>query len=71
MNLCREETENVILECAVALHFFHYIFMRIHSTHRITPAMELKVINRIWNWGDLLNYNTSDGCEIMDFMAFF
>lgn len=43
------------LECAVALHFFHYNFMRIHSSLRVTPAMEAQITNRLWNWGDLLN----------------
>jgi IS1 family transposase len=44
------------LECAVALHFFHYNFMRIHQTLRVTPAMEAKVTNKIWDWNYLLNY---------------
>jgi IS1 family transposase len=45
------------LECAVALHFFHYNFMRIHQTLRVTPAMEAKVTNRLWDWSDLLSYD--------------
>jgi hypothetical protein len=44
------------LECAVALHFFHYNFMRIHQTLRVTPAMEAKLTNTIWDWSYLLNY---------------
>ena len=44
-------------KAAIALHFFHYNFMRIHSSLRVTPAMEAKVTNRLWNWNDLLNYN--------------
>jgi IS1 family transposase len=46
------------LECAVALHFFHYNFIRIHQTLRVTPAMQARVTNRLWNWNDLLNYNS-------------
>ncbi|MFA5834925.1 MAG: IS1 family transposase [Bacteroidota bacterium] len=46
------------LECAVSLHFFHYNFMRIHSTLRVTPAMEANITNRLWNWNELLNYNS-------------
>ena len=42
------------LECAVSLHFYHYNFMRIHSSLRVTPAMEAKVTNRVWGWHDLL-----------------
>jgi IS1 family transposase len=44
------------LECAVALHFYHYNFMRIHQSLRVTPAMEAKVTSRLWSWEDLLNY---------------
>jgi IS1 family transposase len=43
------------LEAAMALHFFHYNFMRIHQTLRVTPAMEAKLTRRIWSWNDLLN----------------
>jgi len=46
------------LECAVSLHFYHYNFMRLHQSLRITPAMEAKVTNRIWDWNDLLNFNS-------------
>jgi hypothetical protein len=42
------------LKAAVALHFFHYNFMRIHSSLKVTPAMEAKVTNRAWRWEDLL-----------------
>jgi IS1 family transposase len=42
------------LESAVALHFYHYNFMRIHSSLRVTPAMQANVTNRLWNWNDLL-----------------
>jgi hypothetical protein len=42
------------LECAVALHFYHYNFMRIHQTLRVTPAMQANVTNRLWTWEDLL-----------------
>ncbi|MFA6469032.1 MAG: IS1 family transposase [Bacteroidota bacterium] len=45
------------LEAAVSLHFFYYNFMRIHSSLRVTPAMEAKITNRMWNWADLLNYS--------------
>ena len=40
-------------KAAVALHFFHYNFMRIHSSLRVTPAMEARITNRLWNWEDL------------------
>lgn len=44
------------LECAVALHFYHYNFMRIHQTLRVTPAMEAKITNNVWDWNRLFTY---------------
>lgn len=44
------------LKAAVALHFYHYNFMRIHQTLRMTPAMEAMLTNRIWTWGDFMAY---------------
>jgi len=44
------------LKAAVALHFFHYNFMRIHSSLRVTPAMEAKITKRVWEWTDLMSY---------------
>ena len=41
-------------KAAVALHFFHYNFMRIHSSLRVTPAMEARITNRVWSWEDLM-----------------
>lgn len=42
------------LRYAYALHFFYYNFMRVHSTLRVTPAMEAGIANSIWSWRDLL-----------------
>ena len=42
------------LKAAVALHFAHYNFVRIHKTLRVTPAMEAGVTNRLWSISDLL-----------------
>lgn len=33
---------------AVALHFMHYNFVRVHQTLRVTPAMEAKVTDHVW-----------------------
>lgn len=46
-------------KAAVALHFFHYNFMRIHNSLRVTPAMQAKITNKLWDWNDLLNYNSN------------
>jgi IS1 family transposase len=53
-NAFSKKLEN--LKAALALHFFHYNFMRIHSSLRVTPAMEARVTNRIWNFEELLTY---------------
>lgn len=34
---------------AVALHFMHYNFARIHQTLRVTPAMEAGVADHVWS----------------------
>jgi len=37
------------LEFAVALHFMHYNFCRVHQTLRVTPAMEAGVADHVWS----------------------
>src|SRR5436189_548059 len=34
---------------AVALHFMHYNFARIHKTLRVTPAMEAGITDHVWD----------------------
>ena len=34
---------------AVALHFMHYNFCRIHQTLRVTPAMEVGITDHVWS----------------------
>jgi hypothetical protein len=34
---------------AVALHFMHYNFCRIHQTLRVTPAMEAGITDHVWS----------------------
>jgi hypothetical protein len=41
-------------EAAVALHFMHYNFVRIHQTLRITPAMAAGVTDRLWSVEDIV-----------------
>jgi len=33
---------------AVALHFMHYNFCRVHQTLRVTPAMEAGLTAHVW-----------------------
>lgn len=47
-NAFSKKLEN--LKAAMALYFYYYNFMRIHSTLRVTPAMEAGITNRIWTW---------------------
>lgn len=42
-------------ECAVALHFMHYNFARIHKTLRITPAMAAGLCDRVWTLEEIAN----------------
>ena len=45
------------MKAAVALHFAHYNFMRIHSTIKVTPGMQAGLTDHIWTWGELLGAN--------------
>jgi transposase-like protein/IS1 family transposase len=44
------------LKAAVTLHFAHYNFLRVHSTLRVTPAMEAGLTDHLWTWEELLTY---------------
>src|SRR3989449_532354 len=50
-NAFSKKVEN--LEHALALHYMHYNFVRIHKTHRVTPAMEAGVADRLWTVRDV------------------
>jgi IS1 family transposase len=43
------------LKGAVALHFAHYNFVRIHRTLRMTPAMAAGVTDRLWTLEELVD----------------
>lgn len=40
---------------AVALHFMHYNFARIHQTLRVMPAMEVRIANHVWTLEEIAN----------------
>ena len=40
---------------AVALHYMHYNFCRVHKTLRVTPAMEAGLADHVWSVEDLWN----------------
>ncbi len=41
-------------EAAVALHFMHYNFARIHMSLRVTPAMEAGVADHVWSVEEII-----------------
>jgi IS1 family transposase len=56
-NAFSKKVEN--LKAAVALHFAHYNFVRVHKTLRVTPAMESGVTNRLWNIREIVEISTT------------
>ena len=40
--------------CAVALHYTHYNFCRIHKTLRVAPAMEAGLTDHVWEIKELV-----------------
>ena len=51
-NAHSKKVEN--LEHALALHFMYYNFARIHSTLRVTPAMEAGIADHVWELEEIL-----------------
>jgi IS1 family transposase len=43
------------LKAAIALHFAYYNFCRVHSSLRVTPAMEAGLTDHVWSIGELLS----------------
>jgi hypothetical protein len=43
-----------LVEHAVALHFMHDHFARIHQTNRVTPAMEADVSDHVWSLEEIV-----------------
>ena len=41
-------------EAAVALHYMHYNFARVHQTLRVTPAMEAGIANHVWTLEEIV-----------------
>jgi hypothetical protein len=39
---------------AIALHYLHYNFCRIHQTLRVTPAMQAGISNHVWSIAELV-----------------
>ena len=41
-------------EAAIALHYMHYNYCRIHQTLRVTPAMEAGLADHVWSIEELV-----------------
>jgi len=52
-NAFSKKVEN--LSYAVALHFMHYNFCRVHQSLRVTPAMEAGVSDHVWELNELID----------------
>lgn len=52
-NAFSKKVEN--LKAAVALHFAHYNFVRVHSSLRVTPAMAAGVSQNLWSMEELVD----------------
>ena len=51
-NAFSKKLEN--LKAALALHFAHYNFCRIHLTLRVTPCMQSGISDHVWGIGELV-----------------
>ncbi len=49
------------LKAAVALHYMHYNFARIHQTLRVTPAMEAGVSDHVWSIEEIVRLLETQG----------
>lgn len=47
-------------EHAIALHFMHYNFVRIHRSLRVTPAMEAGVTDKLWTLENIAELTDSN-----------
>lgn len=45
---------------AIAVHFVHYNFCRVHQTLRITPAMAAGLTDRVWELSELISLLEAD-----------
>jgi hypothetical protein len=44
----------LMLKASLSLNFAHYNFCRIHSTLKVTPAMEAGIASQVWNLDELV-----------------
>src|SRR6202023_382951 len=51
-NAFSKKLEN--MEYALALHYMHYNFCRIHQSLRVTPAMEAGISDHVWSLDEVI-----------------
>jgi len=44
------------LEAGIAIHFWHYNFVRVHQSLGMTPAMAAGIADTAANWRNVLDY---------------
>jgi hypothetical protein len=59
-NAFSKKVENHV--AAIALHYMHYNFCRIHQTLRITPAMSAGLTDHVWDVSEMLSIMNSNKC---------
>lgn len=52
-NAFSKKVENHVYH--LALHYMYYNFCRIHKTLKVSPAMEAKATDRLWDVEDIVN----------------
>jgi IS1 family transposase len=55
-NAFSKKVENHV--AAIAIHYMHYNFCRIHQTLRITPAMAAGITDHVWSLGKIISLTT-------------
>lgn len=40
----------------LAIYFMYYSFCRVHTTLRVTPAMEPSISNHVWDIEEMVNF---------------
>jgi hypothetical protein len=45
---------------AIALHYAHYNFCRVHQTLRVTPAMEAGITDHVWSIAEIVDLMERD-----------
>jgi hypothetical protein len=50
---------------AIAIHYMHYNFCRVHQTLRVTPAMEAGLSDHVWEIEELVGLLEADEAKMI------